>query len=339
MDGLGKNSTIPVKPPRPLESRKMGTKSRRTLLADPLTLSARRRFDAAMTDIRYDGIKFCRAIIEGVGIHYQQAGDPKRPALLLLHGFPSTSRMWDRLIPALAARYHVIAPDYPGFGLSDAPDPDRFDYTFDRLAQMMSALLRQIGVNRYSLMVQDYGGPVGFRMALTEADRLDVVVAQNAAAYDEALGPLWAARKAFWADPQPNRAALKKNLLSLDAARTRHVGTSPNAELYDPNSWNDEFAMLSRPGMDEIQTALFYDYRTNVASYAKWQAWLRAARPRMLVVWGRYDPSFMLEGAYGFAKDNPNTETHIIDAGHFPLDEAPDTVRKLTMDFLNRYLD
>jgi pimeloyl-ACP methyl ester carboxylesterase len=291
-----------------------------------------------MTDITYDSIKFRRATVEGVGIHYQEAGDPGRPTLLLLHGFPSTSRMWDRLIPALAARYHVIAPDYPGFGLSDAPTPDRFDYTFDHLAHLMSALLVQIGVHRYSLMIQDYGGPVGFRMALAESDRLDVMVVQNAAAYDEALGPLWAARKAFWADPQPNRATLKKNLLSLDAARTRHVGTSPNIELYDPNSWNDEFAMLTRPGIDEIQTALFYDYRNNVASYPRWQEWLRIARPRMLVIWGRYDPSFMLEGAYGFGKDNSNAQTHIIDAGHFPLDEAPDQVRTLTMAFLEKYL-
>jgi pimeloyl-ACP methyl ester carboxylesterase len=247
--------------------------------------------------------------------------------------------MWDRLIPALAARYHVIAPDYPGFGLSDAPAPDEFAYTFDRLASIMSALLRQIGIDRYSLVMQDYGGPVGFRMALAESDRLQVIVTQNAAAYDAALGPLWAARKAFWADPEPNRAALKKNLLSLDAARIRHVGTSPNCELYDPNNWNDEFAMLTRPGMDEIQTTLFYDYRNNVASYAKWQEWLRADRPPMLVVWGRYDASFMVEGAYGFEKDNPNTETHIIDAGHFPLDEAPDEVRVLTMAFLEKHLD
>jgi pimeloyl-ACP methyl ester carboxylesterase len=291
-----------------------------------------------MSDITYDGIKFRRAMIEGVGIHYQEAGDPLRPTLLLLHGFPSTSRMWDRLIPTLAARYHVIAPDYPGFGLSDTPNPEDFAYTFDHLARIMSALLRQIGIGHYSLVMQDYGGPVGFRMALAEQNRLQVIVTQNAAAYDAALGPLWAARKAFWADPEPNRAALKKNLLSLDAARIRHMGTSPNIELYDPNNWRDEFAMLSRPGMDEIQTTLFYDYRNNVLSYPKWQEWLRAAKPPMLVVWGRHDASFLVQGADGFGKDNPNTETHVIDASHFPLDEAPDQVRALTMAFLTKHL-
>lgn len=292
-----------------------------------------------MDDARYDGIRFRRAIIDGVGIHYQEAGDPRRPTLLLLHGFPSTSRMWDRLIPSLAPHYHVIAPDYPGFGLSDTPHPSTFTYSFDNLAGVMAALLHHIGVVRYSLIMQDYGGPIGFRMALAAPERLEVIVAQNVAAYDEALGPLWDTRKAFWTDPEPNRAALKKNLLSLEAARIRHIGASPHPEFYDPNSWHDEYAMLNRPGMDEIQMTLFYDYRTNVAAYSHWQAWLRAARPPMLVVWGRYDLSFLPEGAQGFAKDNPNTETHVIDASHFPLDEAPDSVRELTLAFLRKYLD
>jgi pimeloyl-ACP methyl ester carboxylesterase len=203
----------------------------------------------------------------------------------------------------------------------------------------MSDLLRQIGVNRYSLVMQDYGGPVGFRMALADPNGLAVIVAQNIAAYDEALGPLWAARKAFWNDPVSNRDALQKNLLSLDAARIRHVGASQRPELYDPNWWHDERAMLNRKGMAEIQTALFYDYRNNVAAYPKWQAWLRATRPPMLVVWGRYDLSFMQDGALGFERDNPNAETHLIDASHFPLDEAPDQVRELTLTFLRKKLD
>jgi pimeloyl-ACP methyl ester carboxylesterase len=273
-----------------------------------------------------------------IDLHYQEAGDSSRPTLVLLHGFPSTSRMWDRLIPTLAPHYHVIAPDYPGFGLSDTPDPDSFLYTFDNLAITIMALLRQIGVTHYSLVMQDYGGPVGFRMALADSGKVGAIVAQNIAAYDEALGPLWATRKAFWANPEPNREALEKNLLSMDAARTRHVGTSPNLALYDPNNWRDEAAMLARPGMGEIHTRLFYDYRNNVAAYPQWQAWLRAARPPMLVVWGRYDLSFLPEGALGFAKDNPETETHVIEAGHFPLDEAPDQVRELTLSFLRKHL-
>lgn len=291
-----------------------------------------------MVEARYDGIQFRREVVHGVGIHFIEAGDRTAPALLLLHGFPSTSRMWERLIPALLPHFHVIAPDYPGFGLSDAPAPDAFVYSFDNLAGVMRALLRQIGVERYSLIMQDYGGPIGFRMALAEPERLGVIVAQNLAAYDEALGPLWEARKAFWADPKTNHDKLQKNLLSLDAARVRHIGSSPRLELYDPNSWNDEYVMLGRPGMGEIQTTLFYDYRNNVTAYPKWQAWLRTARPPLLVTWGRYDMSFMPEGAQGFARDNPNTETHILDASHFPMDEAPDEVRQLTLAFLRKRL-
>jgi pimeloyl-ACP methyl ester carboxylesterase len=293
---------------------------------------------ANMTLARYNGIQFRREVVNGVGIHFQEAGDPSRPTLLLLHGFPSTSRMWDRLIPSLQPYFHLIAPDYPGFGLSDAPDPSTFHYTFDNLASCVMALLRQIGVNTYSLIMQDYGGPIGFRIALAEPEKLGVIVAQNNAAYEEALGPLWDARKAFWADPGPNRDKLQSNLLSLESTRLRHVGSSPHPELYDPNNWLDEYAMLSRPGMGDIQTDLFYDYRNNVSSYPKWQAWLRQAQPPFLLVWGRYDPSFGQQGALGFSKDNPNTEAHVIDAGHFPLDEAPDQVRALTLAFLRKHL-
>ncbi len=290
-----------------------------------------------MHDSSYNGIRFRRETVGGTGIHYQEAGDPARPTLLLLHGFPSTSRMWDRLIPALAS-YHVIAPDYPGFGLSEAPPPASFAYTFDHLAEVVAALLDRIGVARYSLILQDYGGPVGFRLALAQPERVGVIVAQNIAAYSEALGPLWDARKAFWADPDSHRETLTKNFLSLEAARLRHVGASPHPECYDPNAWLDEYAMLNRPGMAAIQTALFYDYRNNVTAYPQWQAWLRKSRPPMLVTWGRYDLSFMPEGALGFARDNPNCETHLVDASHFPLDEAPDQVCELTLTFLNKHL-
>jgi pimeloyl-ACP methyl ester carboxylesterase len=314
-----------------------------TRAAGPVTAPSDQRktkmqSEASMDETRYAGIRFRRQTVNGVGVHFIEAGDRSAPTLLLLHGFPSTSRMWDRLIPSLLPHFHVIAPDYPGFGLSDTPPPDAFVYSFDNLANVMRALLRQIGVERYSLIMQDYGGPIGFRMALAEPERLGVIVAQNLAAYDEALGPLWEARKAFWADPRPNHDRLQKNLLSLDAARVRHIGSSPRLELYDPNSWQDEYVMLSRPGMGEIHTTLFYDYRNNVTAYPKWQAWLRATRPPLLVTWGRYDLSFMLDGAKGFARDNPNTDMHILNASHFPMDEAPDEVRALTLAFLRERL-
>jgi pimeloyl-ACP methyl ester carboxylesterase len=283
---------------------------------------------------RYDGTRFRRIVIDGLGIHYQEAGDPSQPHVVLLHGFPSTSRMWDRLIPTLATKYHVIAPDYPGFGRSDAPSPEAFTYTFDHIATMMGKLMTRLGIERYAMVVQDYGGPIGFRMAMASPNSTTAIVVQNAAAYAVALGPTWDARKAFWKSPDGNRKLLRDNLLSLEAARTRHVGKSPNPDLYDPNAWHDECAMLNRVGMIDIHTTLFYDYRNNVASYPAWQAWLRDARPRMQVVWGRYDLSFVVDGAAGFERDNPNCKTHIIDAGHFPMDEKPDEVRALHMEFL-----
>jgi pimeloyl-ACP methyl ester carboxylesterase len=224
---------------------------------------------------RYDGTRFRRIVIDGVGIHYQEAGDPSKPHVILLHGFPSTSRMWDRLIPTLATKYHVIAPDYPGFGLSDAPPPEAFTYTFQHIATMMGELVTQLGIRRYAMVMQDYGGPIGFRMAMAAPHSTTAMIVQNAAAYDVALGPTWDARKAFWQNPALNRKALQQNLLSFDTARTRHVGQSPNPDLYDPNTWHDEFAMLNRAGMIDIHMTLFYDYRNNVASYAEWQAWLR----------------------------------------------------------------
>jgi pimeloyl-ACP methyl ester carboxylesterase len=287
--------------------------------------------------LSYDSIRFRHETIEGVGIHYEEAGDRSRPTLVLLHGFPSTSRMWDRLIPALAAEFHVIAPDYPGFGLSDAPSPATFAYTFDHITQLIADLLDRIGVARCALLAQDYGGPIAFRMAMARPERLSALLLQNAAAYEVALGPNWETRRAYWANPPAHLAALQKNLLSLEAARLRHVGASPNVDRYDPNSWADEHAMLSRPGQSEIQSTLFYDYRTNVASYPRWQEWLREAKPPMLVVWGRYDTSFRVAGAECFARDNPNAVVHIINAGHFPLDEAAEEVGDLTMSWLRAH--
>jgi pimeloyl-ACP methyl ester carboxylesterase len=286
----------------------------------------------------FNTIRFRRETVDGVAVHVQEAGDPAAFPIVLLHGFPSTSRMWERLVPVLATKYYVIAPDYPGFGLSEMPSQDAFAYTFDNIATAMATLLRQLGIARYAIVMQDYGGPIAWRMAIADPSAVALIVAQNNAAYAEALGPTWDARKAFWEDPHANRERLQKNLLSFEAARTRHIGRSPNPERYDPNSWHDEHAMLNRPGMAEVQTTLFYDYRNNVASYPAWQAWLRDAKPRMQLVWGRYDLSFMVEGAAGFARDNPNCETHIIDAGHFPLDEKPDDVAALHMEFLERNL-
>ncbi|MEU8295743.1 alpha/beta hydrolase [Micromonospora sp. NPDC048909] len=271
--------------------------------------------------------------VDGLSIFYREAGPPDAPTLLLLHGFPSSSRMFEPLLGRLADRFRLIAPDYPGFGHSEAPDPGRFRYTFDRIAEVMSRFAATVGAERYLLYVQDYGGPVGFRMALAEPDRLTGLVVQNAVAHEVGLGPLWESRRAFWRDRAGHEAAVRENFLSLDAARTRHVGSDPDPQRYDPDLWTDEHAFLSRPGQAEIQLDLFYDYRTNVASYRLWQEWLRRTGPRLLVLWGRYDTSFEPGEAEAYRADVPGAEVYLLDGGHFLMDTRADEVASLVRGF------
>jgi pimeloyl-ACP methyl ester carboxylesterase len=276
------------------------------------------------------------ADVDGLKVFYRDAGPPDAPAILLLHGFPSSSRMWQPLLDRLAGPFRLVAPDYPGFGHSDAPSHTEFAYTFDHLATVIGRFTEVLGLRRYTLIVQDYGGPVGFRLAIAQPGRLDALVIQNAVAHEDGLGPLWQTRREFWADREAHEAALRENFFSFAATRQRHVGTSPNAENYDPDLWTDEFAFLSRPGQQDIQTDLFYDYRTNVASYPAWQDWLRQHQPPLLVLWGRYDPSFQVEEAEAYRRDVPDAEVHILDASHFALDEQPDAIADLTQAFLGR---
>ena len=276
--------------------------------------------------------------VDGLGIFYREAGSTDRPTVVLLHGFPSSSRMYNSLIPVLASRYHVVAPDYPGFGQSDAPAPDVYPYTFDHLAETMDKLFGVLGIHRYALFVQDYGGPVGFRLALCHPERVAALVVQNAVSHEEGLGPLWVVRRQYWANREAYADKLRANLVSLDAARQRHVGSSPHPERYDPDTWTDEFAFLSKPGEGRIQEELFYDYRNNVASYPAWQSYLQQRRPPLLVLWGKYDPSFTVFGATAYQKTLPSAEVHILDAGHFALDEKSGEVGKLTLTFLRKQL-
>ncbi len=239
--------------------------------------------------------------IDGLSIFYREAGPKHAPTLLLLHGLPSSSRMFEPLFTRLSDRYHIVAPDYPGFGHSDWPDPKKFAYTFDHYAAIMNHFTEALGLSRYTLYMQDYGGPVGFRMALARA---------------------------------ANESTLRTNLLSLATTRTRHLGNDPNVERYDPDLWSDEFAFLNQPGQADIQSDLFYDYRTNVDAYPKWQAWMRERQPRLLVLWGKYDLSFELSEPEAYRRDVPKAEVHVLDAGHFALDTAADQIAQLVRGFM-----
>src|ERR1700743_1302726 len=278
---------------------------------------------------------FYRTIkVDGLTIFYREAGPKDAPVLLLLHGLPSSSRMFEPLFARLSDSYHLVAPDYPGFGHSDGPDPQNFAYTFDHLAEITSHFTEALGLSRYTLYMQDYGGPVGFRMALAHPDRIEALIVQDAVSHNEGLGAIWQTRRNFWADRAANESALRANLLSLATTRTRHVGNDPNVERYDPDLWTDEFAFLSQAGQLDIQSDLFYDYRTNVDSYPKWQAWMRERQPRLLVLWGKYDLSFDPSEPEAYRRDVPKAEVHIVDGGHFALDNAADQIAQLVRDFM-----
>ena len=272
------------------------------------------------------------AKIDGLSIFYREAGPKEAPILLLLHGLPSSSRMFEPLFARLSDRYHLVAPDYPGFGHSDWPDPKKFAYTFDHYSEIVNHFTETLGLSNYTLYMQDYGGPVGFRMAVAHPERIEALIVQDAVAHNEGLGANWKTRRAFWADRAANESALRTNLLSLEATRARHVGNDPNVERHDPDLWTDEFYFLNQLGQAEIQSDLFYDYRTNVEAYPRWQQWMRESQPRLLVIWGKYEVSFDSSEPEAYRRDVPKAEVHIVDGGHFALDTAADEIARLVRE-------
>jgi len=291
---------------------------------------------AQIKDRTMDNRVFYRtAKVDGINIFYREAGPKGAPTLLLLHGLPSSSRMFQPLLTRLADRYHLLAPDYPGYGHSDWPDPKQFDYTFDHIARVMDDFAQALGLSRYTLYMQDYGGPVGFRMALAHPERAQALIVQDAVSHNEGLGANWATRRAFWADRSTHEEALRQNLLSLATTKTRHVGDDPNVELYDPDLWSDEYAFLNSPGQAQIQSDLFYDYRTNVDSYPKWQVWMQKTQPKLLVLWGKHDLSFDPGEPERYRKDVPNAEVHVLEAGHFALDTKADAIAEIVRRFMS----
>jgi pimeloyl-ACP methyl ester carboxylesterase len=277
------------------------------------------------------------AQIDGLSIFYRESGPKDAPTILLLHGLPSSSRMFEPLFTRLSDRYHLVAPDYPGFGNSDWPDPKKFAYTFDHIAEIMNHFTEALGLSHFTLYVQDYGGPVGFRMILAHPDRVEALIVQDAVAHNAGLGENWKTRRAFWNDRAANESALRTNLLSLATTKSRHAGDDPNLERHNPDLWIDEFYFLNQPGQADIQSDLFYDYRTNVDSYPKWQAWMREKQPRLLVIWGQYESSFDPSEPEAYRRDVPKAEVHVVDGGHFALDTAADKIATLVRGFMSSY--
>ena len=261
--------------------------------------------------------------VDGLNIAYREAGNASNPKLVLLHGFPSSSHQYRNLIPALADRFHVIAPDYPGFGESAYPDPDKFSYTFDKLAEVVEGFLEKKGFDRYGLYVQDYGGPVGFRIVTKNPSALEWLIIQNTNAYEIGFTAAWGSlRGDLWKERTPASEAAVAGLLALDTVKAIYLQGSTIPELISPDNWNSDFASLQRPNAHRIQMDLFYDYRTNVALYPKWQAFLKEHQPKTIIFWAQGDIFFTPEGGEAYLPDLPKAEMHRLSAGHFAVEDC-----------------
>jgi len=279
-----------------------------------------------------------RASVDGLSIFYREAGNPNAPTLLLLHGFPTSSHMFRNLIPVLADRYHLVAPDLPGFGFSEAPDRGRFAYTFEHLAGVIGRFTEVLGLRRYALYVFDYGAPVGFRLALRHPERVTAIVSQNGNAYEEGLSDGWNPIQRYWKEPTPQNRAALLDFLKPDTTKFQYVHGVPDEMLVAPESYTLDAALLARPGNADIQLDLFLDYRSNVAMYADFQSYFRTHHPPFLATWGKHDPFFLPAGAEAFKRDLPDAEIHFYDTGHFALETHATEIGAAIRAFLARHV-
>ena len=273
--------------------------------------------------------------IDGVNIFYREAGRADAPTILLLHGFPTSSHMFRNLIPALADRYHLIAPDYPGFGNSDQPAMDKFDYTFDNMAVVMGKLVNKLGIKKYSLYLMDYGAPIGFRLASQNPERIDALIVQNGNAYKEGLKDFWIPIRKYWNDRSDENASALAAFIAPDGVKWQYTHGVRNEETISPDNWNVDLRHLTRDGNPSIQLALFYDYQNNVPYYPEWQAYFRKHQPPTLIVWGKNDYIFPADGAHPYKRDLKNVEFNLLDTGHFALEEDGEVIAKKIRAFLN----
>lgn len=283
-------------------------------------------------------IHYRKVDIDGVNVFYREAGPTDAPVLLLLHGFPTSSHMFRNLIPLLADRYRVIAPDYPGYGQSDAPDRSGFDYTFANLANVIEKLTVALDLTKYSMYVMDYGAPIGYRLALKHPERVQALIVQNGNAYTEGLEAFWDPIKAYWADKSLAKREALAHLVTLDLTKFQYTDGVGDTSRISPDNWVVDQALLDRPGNREIQLDLFGDYGSNVPLYPDFQAFFRQYQPPTLIVWGKNDVIFPEPGAHPYLRDLPAAEMHILDSGHFALEDKLDVMAPLIRDFLDRKL-
>ena len=282
--------------------------------------------------VRYKTIR-----LNELDIFYREAGPENAPTLLLLHGFPTSSNMFRNLIPRVATSFHVVAPDYPGFGQSSMPSHQDFAYTFENLTDVVEQLVEKLGLTNHSLYVMDYGAPVGYRLALRRPDRVQALIVQNGNAYDEGLLEFWDPIKKYWNDPTTENREAIRFLVDPKSTRWQYENGVTDRTLLDPTTWTLDQVGLDRPGNAEIQLDLFYDYRTNVPLYPEFQAFFRQYQPPTLIVWGKNDFIFPPEGAAPYARDLRDVETHLLDTGHFALETHGEEIAGRIEEFLRQH--
>jgi pimeloyl-ACP methyl ester carboxylesterase len=275
--------------------------------------------------------------IDGLDIFYREAGPKDAPTILLLHGFPTSSHMFRILIPALADEFHLVAPDYPGFGQGSAPPVGQFDYSFDKLADVVEKFTEQIGLKQYALYVQDYGAPVGYRLAVRHSERVTGLVVQNGNAYEEGLdNDFWKPLKVYWKDRTEENAEALRRFLTLEATKWQYTHGARNVEAISPDTWTIDQALLDRPGNKDVQLALFYSYGCNPPEYPRWHDYFRRHQPPTLIVWGKNDTIFPAAGAHPYKRDLKSIEFHLLDTGHFALEEDGEQIASLMRAFLRK---
>ena len=289
-------------------------------------------------EVAATSVKYATEEVDGLKIAYREAGKPGNPKLVLLHGFPSSSHQYRNLIPALADRFHVISPDYPGFGNSDAPDPREFAYTFDQLAEITGKFLRQKGFDRFGLFVQDYGGPVGFRIVTKSPGVLEWLIIQNTNAYEVGFTAAWGGlRDALWHNRTPENEEAVAGLLAYDTVKAIYLHGAQKPELISPDNWHsDFFTTIQKPNGRQIQLDLFYDYRTNVTLYPKWQSFLKQNQPKAIIFWGQDDIFFTREGGEAYLDALPKAEMHRLESGHFAVEDCLEYIARHLHQFYDQ---
>jgi pimeloyl-ACP methyl ester carboxylesterase len=275
--------------------------------------------------------------VNGVEIFYREAGDRKNPTLVLLHGYPTSSHMYRNLITDLSDKYHLIAPDYPGYGRSEQPPMSEFEYTFDNFAKIVTELLSKLDIQKYSLYLMDYGAPIGFRIASASPEKIDSLIVQNGCAYEEGLEAFWDPIKAYWNDVNDKEAEnTLRGFHDLNGLKWQYTHSVPDQTVISPDNWEIDLRHLDRPENGAIQLAMFYDYQNNVPLYPGWQKYFRDHQPEMLIVYGKDDYIFPGSGAEAFKKDVKNLEFHLFEAGHFALESHGEEIASIISDFLDR---